>query len=144
MITREDKKIFQNDLFDAINKIKDQFRNIEKPKTLYGRLSILLHNLANLITDIDDNHNAVSDIYPLLINICAECQYFCEQTEMCEQHQNEGNKQIERVKQLEEHYQKFLDSIKAYPIRISKDGPQKILYELDPALLNSLPHHFGN
>jgi hypothetical protein len=76
------KNNFSTDQFNQIQKIREEFRHTETPKEIYGILSILLHDIARKIVNIDDLGAITEDLYPLLLRVSAECQYGAEQLQL--------------------------------------------------------------
>ena len=101
---------FQLDLFNKVKEIRGEYRHTENSKEIYGILSVLLHNLAGLIVDIDDEGSSIEDLYPLLLQIAAECQYGCEQIKLTEP-QLEQEQQDTLYKKKYEQAHKMLETI---------------------------------
>lgn len=133
---------FQQDIFNKVIQIRDECRNLESPKTIYGLLSILLHNLAGLIVNIDDEHKTIEDLYNILLTIAAEAQYGCEQLKLCNpqlQVKQEENIYKEKLLKNKELLKKIEGLQISYnPFEIQKGQKPKRLYEISDELFREI------
>ena len=140
---------FPTDQFNKVKEIREECRHTEYPKEIYGILSVLLHEFAGKIVNIDDLGAITEDLYPLLLKIAAECQYGCEQLELIAPQLEQEQIEDKNIKKLEVYHKtlkEIYDDLKTTPLyeTIQKDKPPIRYYKINDTTISNVSKLINN